>query len=130
MIDNPEKLVADHLRSVAAVRVVAEIPDNRATSWVRVTMLDAVDQTGDEYFHNYPCQLDCYAGADNGQPEVMALGRSVRSAMKAMPQYTFAGAVVTDVTFAGMLRRPDTDFTPDRQRVILTAQVWAHAVPV
>lgn len=127
-IDNPEKVVADHLRAVAGARVVARTPDNTDDAWVRLTMVDA-GQTEFEPDHLIACffQHDCYAGKAGGQPEAMALSWTIRSALLDMPRSEELDVVVTGARIVGHSRIPDRDFTPDRERVQVSARLWMHA---
>lgn len=124
---NPEKTVADHLRADAAARVVARTPENTADSWVRLTMLDAA-QTQSRPDHLIACllQCDCYAGVDGGQPEAMTLSWAVRTSLLSLVGAAL-DVVVTETKIVGHARVPDADFTPDRERVIVTARVWLHS---
>ncbi len=126
-ITNPEKVVADHLRDAVGARVVARTPDSTAASWVRLTMLDA-GQTQSRPDHLIPClfQCDCYAGREGGQPEAMALSWSIRGALLGLVDVEL-DVVVTETRIIGHSRVPDRDFTPDRERVQVTARVWMHA---
>lgn len=132
MILNAEKLVADYLRAhedfgELETRVVAKTPGEQDSSWVRLTLLDAPDATGThDHLIAYLLQCDCYAARAGGQPEAMLLGQTTRAALREMPDHSFEEAVVTEVRFVGMLRLPDVDLEPARERVVLTANVWAH----
>lgn len=124
MID-AEKIVGDYLRAAPAVTadVVGRTPaSTKSAAWIRLTLIDAPDGGDDDYFVPYLLQLDCYKG---GQAEVWALAIATRAALKAMPG-TQADAVVTAVRFTSTLRLPDQDFEPARERVIITANVYAH----
>lgn len=135
MIPDAEKLVSNYLRNhfdvaALAARVVGKTPATTTTAWVRVTQLAAnadLDSRAD-HLVNFMVQLDCYAGSTGGQPEANLLARTVREALHEMPDETFVDAVVSSARFVGMLRLPDQDFEPARERVVLTAQVYAHAV--
>lgn len=143
MIQDLERIVSDYLRELPAVatlstRIVGKTPtrDTRGTrdSWVRVTQLAAPDVTGGAPDHliAYVLQFDCYAGDDegggpHGQPEATQLGRTVRVALREMEATTQDGVVVTEVRITGHLRSPDPEFQPARERVIVTAEIRAHA---
>lgn len=135
MIPDIEKLTTAFLRAQPAVaaavgrRIVGKSPDDKSTAWVRLTRLDARGEDGSQPEHliDFMVQLDCYAGADNGQPEANLIGRTVRDALVAMPRAAHTGAVVTRVRITGDMRRPDTDLEPARERVVLTATVHAHS---
>lgn len=124
---NPEKIVADHLRSDAGARVVAHTPENTADSWVRLTMLDAA-QTQPRPDHLIAClfQCDCYAGKDGGQPEAMALSWAVRASLLSLVGAALT-VTVTETKIIGHARLPDQDFTPERERVEVSARVWMHS---
>jgi hypothetical protein len=134
LIPDAEKVVSKYLREHADVvplgtRFVGKTPDDITSSWVRVTQLDASPPPDSRADHliRYLLQFDVYAGA-GGQPEANLNTRTIRAALNDMPGL-HDDAVVTAVRFAGQLRRPDTDFENARERVILTAQIWAHAAP-
>lgn len=135
MIPYAEKLVSDFLRSHASVvalgaRVVSKTPPATEEPWVRVTRLDALNEerSRPEHLIDFMLQFDCYASADNGSPEASLLGRTVRAALHDdLPGTSVADAVVTAVRIAGDSRQPDTTFTPARERIALTAIVWAHS---
>jgi len=136
-IPNVEKITADYLRSVTDARIVAKTPDDTSTSWVRLQMLAAPDETDVEHLIQFMVQLDCYAGKDvkgetHGQPEAWELATTIREQLKAMRHTRLADtddnliAVCTQVKFVGMTRAPDADFKPARERFILTALIWMH----
>lgn len=136
MIADLEKITSNYLRTHPTVtplgtRLVGKTPtqDSGGTtgSWVRVTQLDARDQTrgAPDHLIAYLLQFDCYAGSTGGQPEATSLARTVRAALAAMPG-TRDTVVVTSVRFTGHIRLPDTDFSPSRERVVLTAEIRAH----
>ena len=128
------KTVSDYLREhpdVAEItnRVVSNPPSGRSTPWIRVRRLDAPNATNAQVEHlvAFLMQFDCYAGAENGAPEADRLGRTVRAALVDMPG-THGDAVVTGTSIVGDIDLPDADgFEPARDRVILTARIWAHA---
>jgi hypothetical protein len=133
LIPDGERLVSNYLRehtdvSAIATRVVGKPPPSFEDPWVQVTLLDAANQANSQPEHliNYLIQCDCYAGEDGGQPEAKLLAFTVRAALDAMPG-THDDVVVSSVRFTGMARVPDPDHSPTRERVILTAIVWAYA---
>lgn len=133
MIPDGEKLVGAALRSaVSPTRVVGQTPENKATPWIRLTMLDARNdsQLPPDYLITYLLQCDCYAGKDGGQPEANTVGRAARAALHALRGTTLGGsAVVSGVEFSNMARIPDIDgFEPARERVVLDALVTLHPV--
>jgi hypothetical protein len=134
-----EKVVTAYLSGESTVtaldtRVVGRTPRDRDSSWVRLTQLDAnaSPRSRADHLIAYALQLDCYSSAAgvDGSPrkEAMLIARTVREALRVMPG-THEDAVVTSVRFAGMIRVPDTDLEPARERVILTALVHAHPAP-
>jgi hypothetical protein len=132
-------IVSDYLREQPAVqafvgeRVATRSPDDFEEPWVRVTMLDPQNATGNsrvEWLVSYYLQIDCYAGALNRfHEEAFDLSRAVRVALTALIDAHIDGAVVTDVGFASMPSQPDTDLKPARERVILDTEIWAHPRP-
>lgn len=128
-IPDLEKIASAWLRDRLGVRVVGKPPADTATPWVRVVQLDAADQPDSraEHLINYLMQFDVYAGQTGGQPEANQLGRQARQALHDMPGVR-DGIVVTAVRFAGDARIPDDTFTPARERRVLSATVWAHAL--
>jgi hypothetical protein len=138
VIPDGEKITGAYLREHAdivalAARVVGKTPDDPdSTPWVRLTQLDASAQPNSRADHltAFLFQIDCYArqrpSGGSPQAEAHLLGRTVRAALVAMPGQR-GDAVVTGVRMLGHARRPDTDFEPARERVILTVQAWMHA---
>jgi hypothetical protein len=132
-------IVCDYLREQAAVqalvgdRVATRSPDDFEKPWVRVTMLDPQNATGNsqvEWLVSYYLQIDCYAGAPNlFHEEAFDLARAVRVALTALLDVDLEDAVVTAIGFASMPSQPDTDLKPARERVILDAELWAHPPP-
>lgn len=138
MIPDIEKVVGAYLREhddivALSAEVTGQTPRDTTGAWVRLTLLAAPDaSSGVEHLIGFLIQLDCYsshAGLDGSpQKEASVLGRTVRAALKALQGTTQDGVVVTGVQFPGMLRLPDEqDFEPARERIVLTATVWAHA---
>jgi len=102
---------------------------DRVRPWVRITQLDARNETRDErieHLVNYYMQLDCYAGANNRFTEAEDLNRAVRAALVRMPEHTLEGVVVSSVVVASNPAPADTDLTPARQRFILEVEILAH----
>lgn len=134
MID-AELIVSQYLQAALATRVVGRTPSNTSGTWITLTQLDAraVGDHRSDHFVDYLLQLDVYAG---GRPELWPLAHAARAAMRGLPGVRTATgpddetleAVVTGVVFSGMARIPDTDFEPARERVVLTASVYAHPV--
>lgn len=130
MIPDVERITYAYLDThpdIAALgtRFVGRTPKDTGSPWVRVTQLDAADNPGSsvERLISYMVQLDIYAG---GRPEVWPHALTIRAALKEMPGIHDA-VVVTAVRFAGMARIPDQDFEPARERVVLTAVIYAHS---
>src|SRR5262245_30283939 len=158
IIADAERLIGRYLRDYPGlgVRVRGTPPsdDERATSWIMLTQLDADNDAGigPDYLITHMLQFDCYAGEDGGQPEAVRLGGSVREAL-AQLNYggSFAGTVlggsivggtivggtipggtgvVSGLRFSGHARVPDTEgFEPARERVVLDALVTIRPVP-
>lgn len=136
MIVDIEKLVAGYLRDHEDIealdtRIRATTPGAQTGGtvlpWVRVTMLDTRRVTRSNWLINYLVQLDVYAGATGGQPEAVLHARTIDDVLDRMPGPHDDG-VVTKVT-TSMLRLPDGDFEPARERIVLTAEIHAHPVP-
>lgn len=126
-----ERLVSDYLRTHADIvalstRIVGKTPESKTTSWVRVTELDSPDMDISPVHVESMVQLDCYAGATGGQPEVNTLARTVRAVLTTLPG-THPLGVVTGVRVQGGPRGLDTDLEPARDRKTLTAFIWNHA---
>lgn len=124
MIENFEKLLADHLRTVD-LRVTAKTPDDTDSPWVCLTLLNAPQTDLADHFSGYYCQLDCYAGAGGGQPEAVSVAAAARGAIGAMEGVHDLG-VVTGAQIEGFARIPDAEFEPARERIIVTATIYAH----
>lgn len=130
------KATASFLREHAAVqdivgrRVVVKTPSSVDDPWVHYTLLDQpkAGNSRTEHLTTALIQFDCYAGAHGGQPEAAALALLIRQLLAlVLPATTLPdGTTVTHVDIVGHMRMPDTDFEPERERVILTAQVTAH----
>lgn len=127
-----ERIVTDYLRAHADIvalstRIRVTTPDDKTTSWVRVTKLSSPQVNQPDHLAENMIQCDLYAGATGGVPEVNTLERTVRAVLGTMSQATHSGGVVTRVDFLGGLRDVDGDLEPARDRVVLTALVYAHA---
>jgi hypothetical protein len=130
IIPDAERIIGVYLRAhpdltaVAGARVVGRTPDDQAGAWTRLTQLDAIDVgAGHEHLIDYLLQLEVYA---TDAAKVWQIARATRRALKAAQGQTLDGTVISRVTFAGMLRNPDTAFEPARERIILTATVRLH----
>jgi len=130
VIPDAEAIVASYLREEIGERVVGKTPSDISTPWVRITQLDAVNESSSrpERLVDFILQLDCFAGneIEGAQEEASDLARAVRAALAGMegPQ---DGGVVTGVRFAGMPRVPDDSIEPARERYALTAHVYMHS---
>lgn len=122
---NAEKIIADYLRA-EDLRVVVQTPRDTSTPWIRLTQLGAPKRTRGPYLYEIMAQLDCYAGVDGGQPEATDLAWTARNLFEVIELSDHEGVVVTASRNVGHLRRPDEDFEPARERVILTQLVWMH----
>lgn len=137
MIPDAEKIVGDYLRTDPAVvalgaKVAGQMADSRGP-WVKITQLDdtAVNGSRTDYLIEFMLQLDCYAGRDAtaaevGHREASLLSRTVRQALREMPDAQLNDAVVTGVEFVSNPRIPDTDFEPARERYARTVLIWMH----
>lgn len=124
-IPDLERIASDHLRA-RSVRAVGKTPDVRDAAWVRVTQLDASQNGSPDHLVSFLLQFDCYAGETGGQPEAVQLGRTVRALLGDLPG-VHGTDVVTGVEITTHARVADTDLEPARERVIVTAEIWAHA---
>lgn len=132
MIPDVEALVTSHLKAQSSIsalgaRIVGETPGDTSEPWVRVTQFDApaVGASRTDHLIEWFGQFDCYAGS-GGQGEASALTRTVREALRLMPDASHEGGVVTGVRFVSCPRLPDQDFEPARQRFSLSAVIWVH----
>lgn len=128
MIPDAELITTEYLKAQTGHRVVGETPRNIEDPWVRLTQLDAGNESQSQPDHliDFLLQLDCYAGVGGGQTEAHLIAGDIRAALHGMPGVR-GGATVTCVRFAGMPRIPDTALEPPRQRFILTAHVYMHS---
>lgn len=136
-IPDIEKLVGSYLRdddNIQALnaRVGGQLPKTFTNPWVRLTLLDATNATNSEVERliSYLVQADCYAGSDPqvGQAQASQLGITVRAILISAQKQTLDGAVITAVEIRSHARLPDLDFDPPRERVTITAEIWAHGV--
>lgn len=137
MIVDIERLVSGYLRAhpdviALGTRVRSTTPGEQtggvAAPWVRVRMLDSRRVSRANWLINYMVQLDVYAGATGGQPQANVHALTIDAVLDAMPGEHTEG-VVTKATTA-LARIPDGDFEPARERVIITAEIYAHPVAV
>lgn len=127
-IPDAERIAYDWLSThpdVVAVgtRLVGRTPKDTGAPWVRVTLLDASDLARHEHLISSLLQLDVYAGS---QEIVWQHARAIRAALNQLEDTIQDGVTINRVDFAGMMRRPDDDFTPARERVILTVELVGH----
>jgi len=127
-----ERIAADYLRD-HGIRARATNPSDANEPWVRITLLDpqlADGRDPADHLINYLVQFDCYGGAGQASlREAHELAIKVRTLLHEMPEHEHDGAQVTEVLFSGGGRIPDTDnFSPARERVIVTAQIYACAI--
>lgn len=126
-----EEILTTYLKADAATasitqRIVGKTPTATDTPWVRMTRLDAGDGGVPDHLIDFLVQFDCYAGKSNDRGEVDQLAATVRAALKRAKYSSHDGAVITKATIVGDARVPDDELKPARERVILTATVWAH----
>jgi hypothetical protein len=123
-----EKVLSKYLRDQTGARLVGKTPENTDKAWVRLTLLDdpAVEGHRSDHLIEAYVQLDCYAGKDGGQPEANELSLSIRAALVDIADHTLEGATASG-SAPRRRRSPDPEFTPARERVIVTARVWLHA---
>jgi hypothetical protein len=131
-----ERITGDYLRSDADVsalgaRVSGQLPKTFTNPWIRVTQLDAANATANlrvEHLVSYLMQFDVYAGeeATNAQAQASQLARTMRAALIDMQDTTIEGAVISGVEVRNDARLPDLDFSPPRERRVLTVEIWAH----
>jgi hypothetical protein len=131
LIPDIEKIVTDYLRAHADIvalntRIRVTPPDDKSTSWVKVTKLSAPSVNSPDHLIEYMTQFDCFAGESGGVPEVNTLSRTVRAVVKSMEGVTGA-ATITGVHFQDGPRNVDPDLEKARDRVTMTAFIWAHA---
>lgn len=134
-----EKALTGYLSGQADVApmvagIYGKTPKSTDGAWVRVTQLDdrTVGGSRSERLHEFYVQFDCYASkaGRNGsqQAEAVLLGRTIRAALVDMPNRSGLGMTVTGVDIRSHSRTPDaTVDEPARERVIITALIWAHS---
>lgn len=138
LIPDVPKIVGKYLREhadVAAVvdRVVAKPPDDTGPPWVQYVEFSAPQDPVSPVDHLVAShlQLDCYASVAGGYREARDIALTVREALTTINKAAHDGAVVTQGRIDDMSHVPDPDLLDDkgkdRQRVILTATVRAHA---
>ena len=135
-IPDIEMVIGDYLRESQAIldldaRVGGELPKSFTRPWIRLTQLDATNATNSEVERliSFLVQLDCYAGSDpqGGQAQAVGLGRAARALLIAAQKQTLDGVVITAVEVRSHARITDLDFTPARERTVLTVEIWAHS---
>ena len=126
-------IVGAYLRSQESVsdlvgdRVSHKAPETLDKPWVRITQLDARNETGTrevEHLVSYYLQVDAYAGKANRYAEAVDVAIAVRAALVELPKATLKGAVATDVGFLSMPSDPDPDM--GRERMITDAEIFMH----
>jgi hypothetical protein len=136
VITDGKRLVMDYLRAHPVItpvttRVRSTMPDDTRHPWIKGTLIDISDAAEPmEHLILYELQFDCYAGEDPdgkpGWPEANDLGLRVRAALKEL-KGSQGGAVASAVYLRGPKEIVDDDFTPDRARTIVEADVLIHA---
>lgn len=131
-----EGLVGSYLREhpdlvALDVRVAVQTPAKFDRPWVRMTLFDGRDRShGQDWLIDSLVQFDCYAGRDGGSVESSLVARTVRAALKALPDDPPAGVTVSDVrVVGGPSFRPDTDLEPARARHVLSVEIDMHPEP-
>ncbi len=128
-------IVVDYLGSQKSVsdlvgdRISHKTPETLDKPWVRITQLDARNETGTrevEHLVSYYLQLDFYAGKANRYAEAVDPSRATRAALVDLPKATLEGARATDVGFLSMPAGADPDV--GRERVVLDCEIFAHPV--
>jgi hypothetical protein len=140
VLPNIEAIVGSILRThsdIAALgaNVAGRTPATTTGPWIRVTLMAATDSTSSqiERLVQYVIQLECFAGkaaTDSfvGQAEAWGLKAATRAVLKSIEGTITGGAVITEVTFLGDSRIPDTTMEPARERYILLVAIRAHGV--
>jgi hypothetical protein len=114
-------------------RVASQRPGDASRPWVRYTQLDAPSRSGrTDYFLEYMVQFDSFPAKGEGIAEASLLNRTVREALRQMPDdadgaLADQGVVVSGVEFVGDARQLDTTVEPAQPFYALTALIWAHA---
>lgn len=137
-----QKLVSDFLRdNLGGTRVVAHPPaeDARDQGWVWVIQT-TVEHNADDPADRLPGYLmtfQCYAGKDGGMPEAERLARTVEALLTKRFSGLFSAPTTADdpvvVSAAKVVSGPlslpdDAAFEPARDRFVLDALIYAHAV--
>jgi hypothetical protein len=133
LIPDVEAIVGAYLRQHPAMktlsaRVVGETPSDKSRPWVRVTQLDdpAFEDHHADYLIDWMGQFDCYPGPTGGQEEASLVSRTVRRALKELPDASVEGLVVSRVQFLSCPRLLDTDLEPARWRYARSATLRLH----
>jgi hypothetical protein len=119
-----KRLVSEHLRERIDTRVVGKPPDETDEPWVQVVVLGGPSNFPD-YLTAFTVQADCYAGKTGGGPESREIALAVRAALADIAG-THDQGIATGATITGWTELADTDFEPARDRLAITATVWAH----
>lgn len=128
--------IATHPDVVALqANVAGRIPADFSKPFVRVTRLDAQKEARSRvnYLMSYLMDFDCYASStavkeDRQQAEASLLGRTVRAVLESMQERVIGGVSFTCAHFAIDARLPDMDFSPARERVKLSVEIYGRAV--
>lgn len=137
LIPDIEQIVADYLRGhpdVASLveEVVTRTPDSVDTPWVRVALIASPAADDADHLISALMQFDCYAGVSNGREEASRLARTIRAVLVGLVgihgNEHNGPAVITGVPprLVSASRIPDDMLDPARERVVVTATVYAH----
>lgn len=116
----------ERISDIVGDRVSGRTPSSTEDPWIRVTQIFDEQRSRPLEFHRVEIQFDCFAGSDRntGQEEASLLARTAREVLDEMAETGADGANVTGVTFGPLSRVPDSDFQPERERYVFTANVF------
>lgn len=120
-------LTQESVTDLVGDRIAHKTPETLDDPWVRITQLDARNETGTrevEHLVSYYLQIDAYAGKANRYTEVEDLAIAVRAALVVITRAHLDGAVATDVGFLSMPSDPDPD--EGRERMITDVEIFMH----
>lgn len=126
-----EAIVCGYLRTALSMdRVGTRTPPSTALPWLRVTLIDdSLDakSSAERLVHAY-LQIDCYGSSDRdfSSGEARDLARAARSALRVI-QAASLSATFTGATGCSIRPLPDSEFTPARERYVLTATLHLHS---
>lgn len=137
MLPEIEAAVSGYLEGVVPGVVRPRMPEDTSIQWARVRMLDARAVGRVEHLTDFMVQVDCYAGEhfnhDDAQVEASTLSRTIRRGLVDLEGATLPDlrpdqqVVITSTRVLGHIHLPDAaDFTPPRERYVLTVQIFAH----